>query len=289
RRSWRRSRRRPMRSRPRRCSTRSRATASSTRLWCCRPAWCFPPSPRAPAASSSGSRRSSAAWPAWRWSRTATFCSSSAGPVSRRPPAVSRSLTAQLVAQPGVERGVGAGGGFAAAERLAGMEPGAGRDALAHGEPLVAGELGARVLRGEGARRPLQLLRRLDLEARLARLLQRRLEALGALVVLQQLAVAVEAPFQLEDPHPAAGDHLLGRDVQIDAGRIVLVAAFPEQGSGVRLVGALVAREADVAVQAVEAAAHPRDEDEPRHGVLEPVAESAAPGEQGGDDLLVPG
>ena len=77
--------------------------------------------------------------------------------------------------------------------------------------------------------------------------------------------------------------------MHVHAWGVVLLAAFPEQGGDVRLVGALVAREADVAVQPVEAAAHPRDEDEARHHVLQPFAEGAAPGEHGGDDLLVPG
>src|SRR6267143_347215 len=120
---------------------------------------------------------------------------------------VSPDLSAELVSQPCVQRGVGAGGGLAAAERLARVEPGARRDLFAHREPLVARQLGARMLRGERARRALQLFRRLDLEARLPRLGQGGLEALRAAVVLEELAVAVEPSLLLEVPHAAAQDH----------------------------------------------------------------------------------
>ena len=68
----------------------------------------------------------------------------------------------------------------------------------------------------------------------------------------------------------------------------MLVAAFPEKRRNVRLVGALVAREADVAVQAVEAAAHARHEDEARHDVAQLFAQLGAPGQHRRHDLIVP-
>ncbi len=104
---------------------------------------------------------------------------------------------------------------------------------------------------------------------------------------MQQLAVAVEPRF-LEEVDAAAEDHLFGRDVQIHAGRVVLVAAFPEERRGVRLVRPLVAGEADVAVESIDAAPHAREEDEVGHRVAQALGQFAAPGEHGGDDLLVP-
>src|SRR5207244_9802556 len=139
------------------------------------------------------------------------------------------------------QRRISAGRALAAAERLARVEPGARRDPLPHREPLVARQLRERVLRRERAWRPLELLRGLDLQAGPARLRQPCFEAVRALLVLQQLAVAVEPAFLLEDPHPAAEDHLVGRGVQVEPGGVVLVAALPEQGRSVRRIPALVA------------------------------------------------
>ena len=105
---------------------------------------------------------------------------------------------------------------------------------------------------------------------------------------MQELAPAVQPRF-LEGVDAAAEDHLLGRDVQVHARGIVPLAPLPEERRRVCLVRPLVAGEADVPIQAVQAAAHARHEDQSRHDVVKPLREPAAPLEHGGDDLVVPG
>ena len=105
---------------------------------------------------------------------------------------------------------------------------------------------------------------------------------------MEQLAPAVEARL-LESVDSAAEDHFGRRDVEVHAGRILLLRAVPEQRRDVRLVRPLVAREPDVAVQAIEAPADPGHEHQAGHQVAQAVGERATPFQHGGHDLRVPG
>src|SRR5437016_3570430 len=126
--------------------------------------------------------------------RIAAGCSSPSRTVTR----TSR-LRTQLVAQPRMERSIAARHGLGASQRLARMQPGARLHPLADGQALVTRERGARMLRRERPGRALQLLLRLDLQAGLAGVRERRLETLRARVVLEPLAVPIEPAFVLED------------------------------------------------------------------------------------------